>query len=175
MNSGIVMEILQSIGLSEIGPKCNISSMANVCFSFNFRSYRIEGFLLSYLSTTIAANFQSPINSASSSALRIRAVINCNSLRIRWRSLWLQPMAVWCSSTVVGRPKLLQISIYIWIMNIWILRAELTPTSQWRFGSQILCAESRRRCRGHWPAGIWRSAPLAPAPSCDCLIVLFCV
>lgn len=32
MNSGIVMEILQSIGLSEIGPKCNISSMANVCF-----------------------------------------------------------------------------------------------------------------------------------------------
>lgn len=39
MNSGIVMEILQSIGLSEIGPKCNISSMANVCFSFNLRSY----------------------------------------------------------------------------------------------------------------------------------------
>lgn len=39
MNSGIVMEILQSSCLSEFGPKCNISRMTNVCFSVNVRSY----------------------------------------------------------------------------------------------------------------------------------------
>lgn len=57
-----------------------------------------------YLSTTIAANFQSLISSASSSAFLIRFVINSNSFNIKCRSLWLQ--VGWCSSTVFGRPKL---------------------------------------------------------------------
>lgn len=65
-----------------------------------------------YLSMTIAANFQSLIKSASSSDRFIRFVINCNSLNIKCRSLWLH--AVLCSSTVVGRPKLLQIRKRFW-------------------------------------------------------------
>lgn len=59
-----------------------------------------------YLSTTIAANFQSLIISASSSAFLIRAVINCNSLSMWWRSLCWQPDIEWCSSSVEGREKL---------------------------------------------------------------------
>lgn len=129
-----------------------------------------------YLSTTIAANFQSLINSASSSALRMRAVINCNSLRIKCKSLWLQPITVWCSSTVVGRPKLLQYN-YRGISetnSIIISKGILTPTNRWRSVILILYDENRHRYRGHWLVRIWKIVPSIPALSCDCLIILIC-
>lgn len=56
-------------------------------------------------STTIAANFQSLIKSCSSSRFFIRPVMNCNSFRIKCRSLCEQP-PIELSSTVVGRLNL---------------------------------------------------------------------
>lgn len=59
-----------------------------------------------YLSTTIAANFQSLMSSASSSAFFILAVMNCNSFNIKCKSLCVHPPIEWCSSTVFGLLKL---------------------------------------------------------------------
>lgn len=56
-------------------------------------------------STTIAANFQSLIKSASSSRFFMRPVMNCSSFRIKCRSLCEHPL-IECSSTVVGRLNL---------------------------------------------------------------------
>lgn len=132
--------------------------------------------LSTHLSTTIAANFQSLIKSASSSALRMRAVINCNSLRIKCRSLWLQPIAVWCSSTVVGRPKLLLMAnaIYNESRNLYNCLQWLTPMNRWRSVIPILCGENRHRYRVHLLVGIWKNALSIPALSCDCLTILIC-
>uniref|UniRef100_A0A2M4D6R6 Putative secreted protein n=1 Tax=Anopheles darlingi TaxID=43151 RepID=A0A2M4D6R6_ANODA len=57
------------------------------------------------LSTTIAANFQSLMSSASSSAFRMRLVMNCSSFSMWCKSLCVQPVLVFCSSTVVRRVK----------------------------------------------------------------------
>lgn len=56
-------------------------------------------------STTIAANFQSLIRSASSSRFFMRPVMNWSSFRIKCKSLCEHPL-IECSSTVVGRLKL---------------------------------------------------------------------
>lgn len=53
-------------------------------------------------STTIAANFQSLITSASSSAFFIRFVMNCNSRRIIRRSRCVPELGTAASSMVVG-------------------------------------------------------------------------
>lgn len=53
-------------------------------------------------STTIAANFQSLITSASSSAFFMRFVINCNSRRIFCRSRCVPELGIAASSIVVG-------------------------------------------------------------------------
>lgn len=146
-----------------------------------------------YRSTTIAANFQSLINSASSSALRMRAVMNCNSFRIKCKSLWLQPIMLWCSSTVVGgRPKLLEIlnTCISTLVQEALNRNHMennrrkeyrkrkaylrTRKSRWPFGNRKLCGGSRHRCPEHWPKVTWKNVPSALAPSCDYSRVLFC-
>lgn len=53
-------------------------------------------------STTMAANFQSLMTSASSSAFRIRAVMNCSSLRMSCRSRCEPLLGIAASSMVVG-------------------------------------------------------------------------
>ena len=53
-------------------------------------------------STTIAANFQSLITSASSSAFFIRFVMNWSSRRMLWRSRWVPELGIAASSMVVG-------------------------------------------------------------------------
>lgn len=63
-----------------------------------------------YLSTTMAANFQSLMSSASSSAFFILPVMNCTSLRMLWSSRWVldSGSALLWSSTVAGLMKLLR-------------------------------------------------------------------